>query len=173
MEEVWRDVVGFEDRYSISSLGNLKAKSYRKERGMHSAQMKEKILSKHIGKHGYMIFKLCKNKKTKTYKIHQLVAMAFLNHMPCGYELVVDHINNNRLDNRVENLQLVTSRANCSKDKKNKTSKYTGVSWDKSRDKWTSRLKVGNKYLYLGRFNNEYEAHLAYQNKLKEILCEN
>jgi len=169
MNEIWKDVIGYEDRYSISNLGNLKAKSYVKERGKYSSKTKEKILSKHIGRHGYMIFKLCKNKKTKTYKIHQLVAMAFLNHTPCGFKLVIDHINGDKLDNRVENLQIVTTRENSSNRKKTYTSKYIGVSWDKTRNKWTSRLKFENKYLFLGRFNTEEEAHQAYQNKLKTI----
>ena len=47
------------------------------------------------------------------------------------HKLVVDHINNDPLDNRLENLQLISHRYNLSKDKKGGSSKFTGVSWDK------------------------------------------
>jgi hypothetical protein len=104
--------------------------------------------------------------------VHQLVAMAFLNHTPCGMNLVVDHINSNKLDNRVENLQLITQRENSSKDIKNKTSKYTGVSWCKHRGKWLSQIYLNKKTYNLGRFNCELSAHLAYINKLKQIKNE-
>jgi len=46
--------------------------------------------------------------------------MAFLNHTPCGHKLIVDHINENKLDNRVENLQLITNKQNVIKSIKNK-----------------------------------------------------
>jgi len=170
MNEIWKDVIGYEDRYSISNLGNLKAKSYVKERGKYSSKTKEKILSKHIGRHGYMIFKLCKNKKTKTYKIHQLVAMAFLNHTPCGFKLVIDHINDNKLDNRLENLQVVTNRFNSHKTQGNYSSNYKGVNWHKASKKWTSQIIINKKKIYLGLFKCELAAHITYINKLKEIV---
>ena len=53
--------------------------------------------------------------------------MAFFGHVPGGYKIVVDHIDNNRLNNHVSNLQLITQRENSSKDRKNGTSQYTGV----------------------------------------------
>jgi hypothetical protein len=48
---------------------------------------------------GYYIITLYNNGKAKKYYVHQIVAMSFLNHIPNGYDLVVDHINNNKLDN--------------------------------------------------------------------------
>ena len=46
------------------------------------------------------------------YKVHQLVAMAFLQHVPDGMNLVIDHINGDKQDNRVENLRIVTQKKN-------------------------------------------------------------
>jgi CRISPR/Cas system-associated protein Cas7 (RAMP superfamily) len=109
------------------------------------------------------------NGKRKTREVHQLVAEAFLGHVPCGYKLVVDHIDNNKLNNRVDNLQLISQRENASKNMINKTSKYTGVYFDKSRNKYGSRIQINRENIFIGRFDCELKAHLAYQNKLKEI----
>jgi hypothetical protein len=85
-----------------------------------------------------------------------LVAMAFLNHKPDGtHKIVVDHINNNKLDNRVVNLQLISQRENLSKDRKDGTSKYVGVCWKKSRNKWQVDIKIDGKRKYLGLFTDE------------------
>jgi hypothetical protein len=112
---------------------------------------------------------LAKNKIQKRYSVHQLVAIAFLNHKPCGLNLVIDHINDNKLDNRVENLQIVTNRYNCCKTQGRYSSQYKGVSWNKYSNKWLSRIVINEKQKFLGYFTDEKEAHLAYQNALKQI----
>ena len=104
--------------------------------------------------------------KNGNKSVHQLVAMAFLGHVPCGHKIVVDHINHDKLNNRLENLQLITNRENCSKDVKNKSSKYTGVSWDKARNKWVSQIKINGKTVPLGRYKCELVASIVYQKKL-------
>ena len=158
-KEIFKDIPGYEGYYQVSTLGNVKSLKYGKER----------ILKDRINSTKYLNVILYKNKICKSFKNHQLVAMAFLNHKPNGYELIVDHINNVRTDNRVENLQLITPRENVSKDIRNGTSKYIGVSWSKKSNKWLSRIKINYKIKHLGYFIEEYEAHLAYQNELKNI----
>ena len=103
------------------------------------------------------------------YLVHQLLAIAYLGHNPQGNRSVVDHIDNNPLNNSLENLQIISHRQNLSKDKKNKSSKYTGVCWDKKRGKWIAQIRDNKKVIYLGGYLDEYEAHLAYQKKLKEL----
>jgi hypothetical protein len=168
-KEEFTDVPGYEGLYQISNLCNLKSLSYLKKGNKSVFKTKEKILSKHINKQGYLYFKLSKDKKRKTYKVHQLMAITFLNHNPCGMDLVIDHIDNDKLNNRVENLQIITSRENCSKDRKNKTSKYTGVSWCKLRNKWKAQIQIKTKKKYLGLFNTELHAYEVYQNELKTL----
>ena len=102
-------------------------------------------------------------------KVSVLVAMAFLNHKPCGHKLVVDHINNNKLNDRLYNIQVITQRQNCSKDKKG-SSKYTGVTWDKRQNKWKAYIRIKQKLRYLGYYKKEKEAAQAYQNELKKLL---
>lgn len=75
-------------------------------------------------------------------------------------EDIVDHINNNTLDNRKCNLRIITPAQNAmnKKSSRNSTSKYIGVSWCKNRKKWQSYITINNKSIQLGRFNNEIEA---------------
>lgn len=156
IKEEFRPVKGYEGLYEISSSGKI--------RGL----KRNKILSCKKSSNRYLRISLCKNNKESSYSVHQLVAIAFLNHVPCGMDIVVDHINSNKLDNRVENLQLITSRENTSRNRKG-TSKYTGVHWLKAISKWRAVIGIKDKKKHLGVFTNEYEAHLAYQSALKEI----
>lgn len=161
-EEFWKDVIGYEGLYQVSNLGRVKSLGNDKTR-------KEKILKSSSDGKGYLKFCLNSNQKRKTIRIHQLVAITFLNHAPCGHELVIDHINDNRSDNRVDNLQIVTQRFNVRKTQGCDSSNYKGVSWNKQAEKWSASITIKNKKKHLGYFSNEYDAHLAYQNALNQI----
>ena len=169
--EIWKDIPDYEGLYQVSNCGNVKSSARKlcNHKGCHISKEK-KLKNRLCGlkDNNYLCVALYNNGR-KEFKIHQLVAIAFLNHKVSGHKIVVDHINNDKLDNRVENLQLISQRENSSKDKKNKTSKYTGVCLNKARNKWTSHIRISNKLKNLGSFTNEYEANLAYQNKLKEL----
>jgi len=162
MEEIWKDVPNYEGIYQVSNLGRVKSLGNDKKR-------REKILKGCVDSAGYKHVILCNGKFNKLFKIHSLVAIAFLNHKPDGTtKIVVDHIDNNTLNNKLNNLQLITHRENLSKDKKG-LSKYVGVCWNKHSKSWKSYITINSKCYCLGYFKNEYDAHLAYQNKLKEI----
>lgn len=156
--EIWKVIKGFEN-YQISNFGKIKSLG-------NNASKKEKILIPSIDYKGYLTIGLCKNGIRKRFKIHQLVAIVFLNHKPCGHKLVVDHIDNNKLNNKFDNLQIISNRENCSKDKKNKTSLYVGVCWYKKTNKWLSCIRINGKKKHLGLFKNEIDAHFAYKNAL-------
>ena len=166
--EKWKDVIGYEGLYQVSNLGNVKSLPKKWEMAYGAInQHNGKILKPWLVGRGYCVVSLHKNKICKKKYIHQLVAITFLNHKPNGYKLVVDHINNNRLDNRLENLQLVTHRLNVSKDRQG-TSKYTGVHFDKRVQKWRTDIKINGKRITIGYYKNEFDAHLAYQETLKK-----
>tara|TARA_R110000822_G_scaffold296757_1_gene419252 strand:- start:338 stop:850 length:513 start_codon:yes stop_codon:yes gene_type:complete len=169
MKEVFKDIPNYEGIYQVSNLGNVKSLERKVKHFKGGLKtIKEKILKKDTSSHGYPRVRLAENGENKKFSIHQLVAIAFLNHKPNGYELVVDHIDNNRLNNCVNNLQIITQRENSSKDKKG-TSKYAGVYWCKEIKKWRCQIRILGKLKDLGLFTDEYNAHLAYQEALKNL----
>ena len=87
---------------------------------------------------------------------------------------VVDHINGNTLDNRKENLRIVTPQQNSmnKKSSKNSSSQYIGVRWNKKSNNWKAVIKINGKQKYLGTFNNEIEAAKARDNATIEYFGE-
>lgn len=170
MQEEFRDVEGYEGLYQVSNLGRIKILQKEVLRnGKYPFISKEKIAKQSIDGYGYFVVTFSKDLKQKVFKVHKLVAINFLGHKPCKYEIVVDHINNNKSDNRLENLQLISQRENVNKDRGKESSKYIGVSWDKGVKKWRSQIYFNNKHFKIGWFSTEIEASNAYQNKLKEL----
>ena len=127
---------------------------------------KEKLLKFAIDELGYRKHGLSKDKKLKTHMVHKLVAIAFLGHAPCGYEKVINHIDKNPANNHVSNLEIVTSRYNSSCHRTGVSSKYTGVSWDKTKNKWASHIIIKKQQHHLGRYHIEEEAKAAYDTAL-------
>lgn len=157
-KEIWKDVVGYEGLYSVSNLGNVKS-YYKNGHNVSTSYNK-----------GYENCPLSKNNIRKTFKVHTLVAMAFLNHTPCSHKYVVDHINGDRSDNRLCNLRIVEGRFNFTfgyrRDRGSKASILAGAYFDKKSNKWYSAIRNNKKYYYLGRYNSDIDAHNAYMKKL-------
>lgn len=80
-------------------------------------------------------------------------------------ECDIDHINQDRLDNRWANLRLATrsqNSANVFAHKRKRAGNYLGVTYDTPRDKWRAQIRIGGKKTNLGRFVNEVDAAKAY-----------
>lgn len=171
MKEIFRDIKGFEGYYQVSNHGRVKSLSrYVKHSKGGNRLVKGRVLKSSVNSAGYCLIVLCVNRKKKPMNIHQLVAMAFLGHVPCGNSLVVNHKDFDRTNNHVSNLEVVTHRVNGNKKHINSSSKYTGVSWNKEKRKWAATIHVDGKSKGLGRFNSEFRAHLAYQYELLTIV---
>ena len=166
MEE-FRDIKDYEGRYQVSNLGRVKSLARKSFTGK---LLTEKILKPSLDRGGYFYIGLNKNGKPKTKRVHQLVAMAFLDHTPCGYKLIVNHKNFIRHDNRAENLELDTQRNNTNQKHIKSSSEYVGVNWSKSKEKWMASIYINGKSKYLGYFTCELEASKAYQKALNEII---
>jgi len=168
-KEHWKAVVGYEGLYEVSNFGRVKSLSRKVINNSGFRFLEERVLKPGRGSTGYETVFLYRDNKGKTMAVHSLVAIAFLNHTPCGYKIVIDHINDIKTDNRVENLQLVSQRFNSNKTPKDiYTSQYKGVSWNKNKKKWASYIKINGKNKYLGLFSSEIEASNVYQQALKD-----
>ena len=95
--------------------------------------------------------------RTKTIFLHREIMNA-----PKG--LLVDHHNGKSLDNRMDNLRLATHSQNMQnrRKRKNTTSQYVGIYFEKRRKKWTAGITVNKKKIWLGRFDDEKAAARAY-----------
>lgn len=102
--EIWKDIDGYEDYYQISSLGNVRSKKRMVICKNGSKHFYESRVIKHMYSHkGYVVVALSKGSITKEYRVHRLVAIAFLAN-PLQYEQV-NHKDEDKSNNTVENLE--------------------------------------------------------------------
>ena len=114
MDEIWKDIIGYEGLYQVSNFGRVKSLSRTVNaypRG-HKANrvIRDRILKSNHIKNRYDIVALRKNNKTKTFAVHNLVANHFLpnpNNLP-----EINHIDENKQNNRVDNLEWCTHKHN-------------------------------------------------------------
>lgn len=115
MEEVWRDIPGYEGRYQVSNLGQVKSLPHRVQRrnvltgGMSNALIPEKILKPQVQKSGHLEVKLGTH-HPKHHRIHRLVMLAFCGPCPPGME--VCHNDSNPANNQLGNLRYDTRLSN-------------------------------------------------------------
>lgn len=103
MKEIWKDIKGYEGKYKVSNLGRVKSKRRNKER----------IMKPNKSKKGYLRLNFTINYKSKSFQVHRLVAQSFI---PNPEKLPeVNHIDGNKLNNNVKNLEWVTTSENCKK----------------------------------------------------------
>ncbi len=107
-------------------------------------------------KDGYRILRF----KKKPYLAHRVIFLWHRGYMP----RFVDHIDRDPRNNRIENLREATHRQNHSNRAKqsNNTSGYKGVSWIARDRKYQAKIKIGDRHVNLGYFDDPSEAHAAY-----------
>ena len=103
MEE-WKDINGYEGKYQVSNLGRVKSIKWQ-------GVIKETIFTPWINRCGYYLVSLRKEGKKTGFLVSRLVYEAFNGPIPEGMQ--VNHINENKADNRLENLNLMLPSENC------------------------------------------------------------
>jgi len=149
--EIFKEIKDYPD-YQVSNYGNVKSLKFNKERLLKPMKLKN----------GYAKIDIwTKNVKKQLY-VHRLVASTFIRNI--NEKEQIDHIDKNKLNNKLNNLEIVSCRLN---NLRKKEANLAGAHKYKN-DKWKSSVVINGKGVFIGLFNTELEAHEAYKNKLKE-----
>ena len=149
--EIWKDVVGYEGLYKVSNSGNVKNLERKIPYRYGLRTIPERILKGNENERGYLYVVLYKNTKPQKHKIHRLVAQAFIENPE--NKKCINHIDGNKQNNSVDNLEWVTHSENMkhAADNKlweswNKGKHYTHDNWmsDEAKKRLSERMK-GNK----------------------------
>lgn len=151
MDEVWRDIPGFEGYYQASSEGSIRSvdRIINKSNGVQNKKT-GKVLKQDLHKSNRFTVVLSKQSNTKTYFVHRLVYLAFYGDIPCGK--VVNHKDENPQNNKLENLNLLSQKEN--------------LNWGTRNQKLSeNRKKTVYQYTLDGELVNCYESTISVSDK--------
>ena len=151
MEEIWKDIEGYEGFYQVSNKGRVKrvptvVRRVQKNDLIIYQPVKEKILKAGVRKDNYLTVALCKDGKSKSFLVHRLVAESFIqniNNFP-----VINHKDENKQNNDFRNLECCTSEYNNT---------YNGIALRRQKNK-----KKHWKYI---------DGRKVYYNDISEVIC--
>lgn len=154
-DEEWKDISGYEGIYQVSNYGRVR--TFRRKSGFVGFELSDEPRPMSLISHGngYLYVSLRKGDKRKNYYVHRLVAQAFIGEIPNGY--VINHLDYNRSNNSVDNLEIVTQQEN-SKCKMHKPRKREGDYYICDRG---NRYEVYVKLKYLGSYKTIEKAKAA------------
>lgn len=139
MNEIWKDIQGYEGLYQVSNLGNIKSMA----RSHKFGKLKEKIKNLNPIRNGYLQVCLCKDGKKKPFMVHRLVAKHFLKNF--DKDLDVNHKDCNKKNNNVNNLEMVTRKENIKH------------AWDNGLCETVRKASKKNIYIAIERRRKKYE----------------
>jgi len=173
-KEIWKTIENFEG-YKVSNFGRVKrlAKTIKvkNDRGIHLKHMPA-IYAQGSLRSGYLLVCLTNEKKTSSHSIHILVGKAFLNYVPNKGVICLDHKDNDKLNNKATNLQILTYRENTIKYQSQfvNDSDYTGVTKSGSNIKpWRVQVRSKGVKYNLGNYKTQEEASQVYQNFINNL----
>lgn len=154
--EEWRDAAGYEGLYQVSDQGRVKSleRTYIDKSGRKQT-VKERILKPFLTKKGYLLVGLHNGGKRKTFKVHRLVCTAFHENpenKPC-----VNHINEDKTDNRAVNLEWCTVKENNNYGSRNERSA-------KNRSKSVGQYSLDGKLIKIWPSTIEVQRQMEFDN---------
>jgi hypothetical protein len=166
--EVWKSIKGYDGIYEVSNMGRVR--SYMKKDGWAGYKVTDTphLMSTIPNGNGYMYVTLSKGCKRENKYIHRLVAEAFIGDIPQGY--VINHIDYDKANNQVGNLEIVTQRQNVgySRHKMCKPRKRDANAYICYRER-NNVYEVTVRKKYLGKFKTLEEARSARDAYIEEI----
>lgn len=171
IKEIWKDIKEYEGLYQVSNLGKIRSLDRAVRKNYNKYVSKGKILKQEI-RNTYYTVQLNKEGKRKVFQVHRLVAQAFIpnyNNYP-----IVNHIDENPVNNMVENLEWCTQKYNvCHSKWKMYCTKNTKVS-SKTNEKYinikNNKYRVHIKQLKKEKYFSNIEEAIKYRNSLLPIL---
>lgn len=159
--EIWKPVIGAENHYLVSNFGNVKRIS------------KDKIIKPFLNK-GYLMVAMSVNNTKIRKTIHQLVARAFFDNFEYGD--IVNHIDGNKLNNKLDNLEKSTYSLNNTHKKQPKffgvntyTRRYKTKTGIKSYPTYRAFVRVNGKKIFIKESTDKLIAAKAYDDYLNSI----
>lgn len=154
--EIWKSVLGYENKYEVSNLGNVRSLNYNKKGYI-------KLLSKYNCS-GYDAVKLTKNGTQKRWLVHILVMNSFCGESQC---LEINHKNGNKKDNNIDNLEYCTRSYNI-KHAYDNGLKFAPKGKEHPKSRAILQLKDG---VEVGKYNTIAEATQQGFRCSKIVLC--
>lgn len=141
-KEIWKDITGYENLYQVSNLGNVRVLDRYVNSGIkYNSKVKRKgrLLRQHIKNNGYLQVTLTLNNKRKYYNVHRLVAQAFI--LNSNNLEQVNHKDENKQNNNVNNLEWISPKDNCNYGTRNSRI-YNRTSFRKGHIPWSKGKKL-------------------------------
>lgn len=151
-KEIWKEIEGYEGFYQISNLGRVKSidRFVKGQIGLRKAKGDLKIPT--LGKRGYYEIGLNKNSSRKTVKIHRLIALHFIPNPENKPH--INHIDGNKLNNKINNLEWCTHAENMRHARVNGLNKDVGETHHNAKLKNSDIIKI--RYLR-SKFNKTHQ----------------
>lgn len=165
-EEEWKDINGYEGFYQISNLGRVKSLE-RKIFTSNGKRMtrKERILKPFKNTKGYLQVRFWLGNHDESFKVHRLVALMFLDDYEADKQ--INHINGIKIDNNVENLEVVNQMENMGHRATTLNKKPRGVR--KHHNRWKAQTTVKGDVYSFGYFSTKEEAYKAFFEGFKKL----
>lgn len=167
MEEIWKDIKGYEGLYQVSNFGKIKSIP------RHGTRKNMHIISQNYNRCGYKIVNLYKNAKGKTKTVHRIVAETFMKNTLNKED--INHIDGNKDNNNVTNLEWTSHKENMKHARKNHLINISDKVIEQGRKIGKTRAKKIlqiEKYSIIKQWNSMTEASKATGISISEIsLC--
>jgi hypothetical protein len=164
--EIFINLPNYGGFYQVSTLGNITFKNW-----FYDYEAKE--LRPFTDKNGFKYVRLCMSKRREEVFVHHLVAQVFLNNgSNCFGKDTIDHIDGDKTNNSVENLQIITEIQKESKKLKQVVKpvkkKHIGVTWLRIKQKWMVEAIVNGERTHIGFYKTQQQAIDAYNTAVND-----